>query len=288
MSSSKRTRKIWKWTLASRRNKSLLTVDVIKHLPRKRCVICSLKFKRRNAAHKICDSCKQPHKCICSLDCTQLVKGLKSLYAHGHSPNHGMAGKKQTAKQKRAVSKAMKGKEKSIIQKLKQSIAMKGKLVGKKNGFYGKHHPKWLLKQIGNKIKGRISTFKGHHHTKATKELASIRMIERLKNGFIPYTRAVYTRGKVKVWMRSTWEVAFANWLDKYKLTWDYEPDGFKTSRGRYLPDFFVHEWHSFVEIKGAKIKAAMQKLKAFKREYPQFKLKTYDGIKLRRIGVLK
>lgn len=38
--------------------------------------------------------------------------------------------------------------------------------------------------------------------------------------------------------MRSRLEAAFAAWLDKFDMTWRYEPQAFASEDGQYLPDF--------------------------------------------------
>ena len=57
--------------------------------------------------------------------------------------------------------------------------------------------------------------------------------------------------------LQGTWEVAFARWLDASSLTYD-------THRGRwnyvgrdgaqrsYYPDFYIHSWDTWVDVKGA------------------------------------
>lgn len=51
---------------------------------------------------------------------------------------------------------------------------------------------------------------------------------------------------------RSTWELEFAQWLDANELDWRYECDSLLLSTGEtYIPDFWVQEWHTYVEIKG-------------------------------------
>jgi len=52
--------------------------------------------------------------------------------------------------------------------------------------------------------------------------------------------------------MRSSWEVLYARHLDRQCLTWDYEPVVLVLGPAmRYKPDFWVHEWRTYVEIKG-------------------------------------
>jgi len=53
--------------------------------------------------------------------------------------------------------------------------------------------------------------------------------------------------GAVVCWMRSSWEVAFAHYLDAAGLRWTYEPETFKLADGRrYTPDFYVSSQKTF------------------------------------------
>lgn len=47
-------------------------------------------------------------------------------------------------------------------------------------------------------------------------------------------------------------ELGFARWLDEQELTWTYEHDVLLLSTGEhYIPDFWVEEWKTYIEIKG-------------------------------------
>ena len=53
---------------------------------------------------------------------------------------------------------------------------------------------------------------------------------------------------------RSRLEARWAIVFDTLGLDWEYEPEGFVTSLGPYLPDFFIHgnrHYGPYVEIKG-------------------------------------
>lgn len=66
--------------------------------------------------------------------------------------------------------------------------------------------------------------------------------------------------------MRSNWEVLFATWLDNKKFHWEYEPKRFylKNQNSHYLPDFYVKEWKSFVEVKGYMGERSKKKIDEF------------------------
>ena len=71
--------------------------------------------------------------------------------------------------------------------------------------------------------------------------------------------------------MRSGWEVTFAQWLDKHGLTWAYEPELFDLGEFSYLPDFWVEEWDSYIEIRPTwKLTDRIEKQVAFREAgYP-------------------
>ena len=72
------------------------------------------------------------------------------------------------------------------------------------------------------------------------------------------------------VWMRClNSEGVFARQLDEAGIQWLYEPCGFKTSLGRYHPDFFLPEFNIWVEVKGSWIaEKSRAKMEAFRREF--------------------
>lgn len=50
---------------------------------------------------------------------------------------------------------------------------------------------------------------------------------------------------------RSRLEARWAIFLDTLKIEWSYEPEGFETPHGRYLPDFWLPAHGRWLEIKG-------------------------------------
>jgi hypothetical protein len=86
--------------------------------------------------------------------------------------------------------------------------------------------------------------------------------------------------------MRSSWEVAYANWLDANKIGWEYEPT-FKLSDGRlFTPDFKL-ECGLIIEIKGYFREDAMVKWTMFCEEYPDIKKQILMKKDLKLMGVL-
>lgn len=70
-------------------------------------------------------------------------------------------------------------------------------------------------------------------------------------------------------YMRSLWEVAFADWLTGKNIDWEYEPQTFILPDGSaYTPDFLVNG--VFYEIKGFLTAEKKRKFELFKTAYPE------------------
>jgi len=75
-----------------------------------------------------------------------------------------------------------------------------------------------------------------------------------------------------RLWgFRSEWERRFAERLDRDGLSWRYQPDCLLLSTGRrYIPDFWVEEWASYVEVKGRRDpRAAAKAIQAITDGHP-------------------
>lgn len=86
--------------------------------------------------------------------------------------------------------------------------------------------------------------------------------------------------------MRSTWEVKYANFLDQKGIKWTYEPMAFKTSEGFYFPDFYLPGEACWVEIKGRLTDEAAKKMENFQKSYPNEKLTILRGNDLKDLGI--
>lgn len=74
--------------------------------------------------------------------------------------------------------------------------------------------------------------------------------------------------------MRSSYEIALVEqYLDKFEMTWDYEPKTFDLGATTYTPDFWVEELGAFIEAKGYMRKQAREKIELFERLNPDVKL---------------
>lgn len=72
-----------------------------------------------------------------------------------------------------------------------------------------------------------------------------------------------------KVLMDSTWEVAMAERLDHLKISWDRREDmklEYYSKKGRkrnYIPDFYLPEYDTYIEVKGYWTDSARYKMQS-------------------------
>lgn len=113
---------------------------------------------------------------------------------------------------------------------------------------------------------GLKATMTGRHLSKEARLKISQKAIEGYRLG----QRKVFCGTKIefldrqgRLWkMRSSWERRVAEELDRQKLTWIYEPCRLLLSTGRtYLPDFWVHEYNRYLEVKALWRENALEKV---------------------------
>jgi hypothetical protein len=79
--------------------------------------------------------------------------------------------------------------------------------------------------------------------------------------------------------MKSSWEVAFADWLDKNKKNWKYESLTFDLGNCTYTPDFCIfnnqNKLEEIIEVKGYENKYYVKKFKLFESMYPNMRMIT-------------
>ncbi len=175
---------------------------------------------------------------------------------------------------------------------------------GENNGCYGK--PAWnkgiLTSQetkdkISSKLIGRklsIETIekmklnrvgmKGRRHTKESNKKNSNSNKGRLglrgkDNGMFGRTpsplsncgKRYYYKSPLQgmVYFRSSYELAYAKYLDSKNILWLYEMETFDLGNTTYTPDFFLPRFEKFIEIKGYMRKMAQEKINKFLDQYP-------------------
>ncbi len=222
---------------------------------------------------KICETCdikfydSKKKRRFCSRKC--VAPYMSELYSDGRlcgdkNPNFGKIGKKRTKAQKRSLSLARMGNTNA-----KGTKRNSEQLETLSKSQIGRRHSK------KTKIKMSISAKEAakRPETKARRSAASQK---RWLDG--NYDNAKHGRGKGGyhngIWMRSSWELAFAKFLDELKIEWRYEPIRFKLKFGKtYRPDFYLIKKNLYIEIKGHWYEIALEKFKQFKKEYPRIKI---------------
>jgi hypothetical protein len=90
------------------------------------------------------------------------------------------------------------------------------------------------------------------------------------------------------IWMRSSYEVAYAKYLDKNKIKWLYESKTFDLGNYTYTPDFYLPKFNLYIEIKGFWRDDAKKKFKLFKIIYPREKITILQEKELKKLNILK
>ena len=117
------------------------------------------------------------------------------------------------------------------------------------------------IPKVTDETKQKISNvWKGRNHTKETKEKISKTMQQVVKDKPDSYN-GVNINGKVKkykyknVSLDGTWELMFAQYLDKNNIKWERPNKGieyiWENTTHIYYPDFFLIDYNMFIEIKG-------------------------------------
>ena len=87
--------------------------------------------------------------------------------------------------------------------------------------------------------------------------------------------------------MRSSWEVAYAKWLDKNGYKWQYESKTFDLGNSSYTPDFYLPKKDMYIEIKGYYRESFIKKFKKFKKMYPEINIQIENKKLLKEAGII-
>jgi hypothetical protein len=75
---------------------------------------------------------------------------------------------------------------------------------------------------------------------------------------------------KLKMTFRSNWEIELAELLHELGIEFEYEPERFyfRAEKESYLPDFYLPEYNTWIEVKGYMDKKSLRRVKLFKKYY--------------------
>jgi IS30 family transposase len=93
-------------------------------------------------------------------------------------------------------------------------------------------------------------------------------------------------------WMRSSWEIKTALFLDQQERNWDYEKESFEIGlRRRYTPDFWVYDTEDRLEklldVKGWLYPENEARIQRFRKSYPSLPFELWGQEELTTLGIL-
>lgn len=149
------------------------------------------------------------------------------------------------------------------------------------------------VKMIGEKVSKTTKGRPGVKLSNQTKKKISEYMLEKYKNGY-SYTGCFVKKydyespiaGRVS--LDGTWELRVAIFFDGSELNWRRNTNRFKyinpktNNESTYIPDFYVHDWETYIEVKGY----ISEVDKAKWEQFPE-KLEIWDESKLKEYGIL-
>lgn len=99
-------------------------------------------------------------------------------------------------------------------------------------------------------------------------------------------------QGKQKIYknikLRNSWEVKYAQYLDKNNIEWEYEYKTFDLGESTYTPDFYLPERDAYIEIKGFWRTKDKKKFKLFKTIYTSIQIIVLQEKELKLLKILK
>ncbi len=215
--------------------------------------------------------------CGCGTIKGKLIKYNIPRRKKGHGEGHRLTqkvknkirqklkGRCLSEKVKQNMSKALKGHKVSEITKEKISkILSDGRLKGRKAWNKG------MTKYTDERVRNYAKNIKGKGNPMFGK----------------PCPHARHSKYN-NIWMRSSYEIAYAKYLDKKRIKWLYEPKRFDLGSNTYLPDFYLPNENKYIEIKGWWRPEGKIKFKLFKKLYPNIKIEIFDKNKLTRLRIL-
>ncbi len=183
-----------------------------------------------------------------------------------------------------------------------------GSCAGKKHGESIKGELNHFYGKFGNKVPGYKNgkprctdcnkRVKGYNAKRCAECNGKIKSIKMSGKGNPMYGKSTHGKGEYYNgnFMRSSWEIAYAKYLDKLGIKWEYEQKSFpikyiykgKKKEGTYRPDFYLTCSDVWIEVKGWWRDDAKIKFNAFKRIYPNYIIKVLRKNDLEKLGVLK
>lgn len=152
-----------------------------------------------------------------------------------------------------------------------------------------RHYVNTVCDFCGNNIKRAIEKFNPNsRHFCNMKCLGKFR---RGKNnsgyGKILNNNTYYKGGYYRnIWLRSSYEIIFAYWLDLSGIKWKYEFKTFDLGNRTYTPDFYLPKFDCYIEIKGYFSNGAKKKFRLFKKKHSKANIFIFKYKNLKELGL--
>lgn len=151
-------------------------------------------------------------------------------------------------------------------------------------GIRGNKHPSWkggLPKCVDC---GKTLSI---YYVKRCKSCENKRRFKDPKNNPMYGKCPSWKRIKYKdLYVKSTWEAAYAQYLDDNNIEWKYEYKCFDMDNTTYTPDFYISGEDRYVEVKGWWRNGGKEKYEKFCKMYPQIKVEVLRMAELKKIGI--
>jgi len=185
----------------------------------------------------------------------------------------GMKGKTQTPEAKDKMSKTRTGKYKGENNPLYGRPLSEERAEQSRRANLGKKASPEVCKKISERTSGKNHPMWGKHHTSET--------IEKIKNNRPDVSgknNPMYGKPAPKgtgigkgihyaspyqgmIWLRSSYELAYAKYLDSINKDWLYESCRFDLDNTSYAPDFYLIHDDRYIEVKGYMSPEAQEKI---------------------------
>ena len=156
----------------------------------------------------------------------------------------------------------------------------KGLTLGNKNGMYGKPSI-WKGKKRPN-VSGTKHCFYGKK-----RPLHSKRMTGKRNPMYGKPSPGIKHKQYKKIKMRSSYEIAYAKYLDNLNIIWEYEAKTFDLGNTTYTPDFYIPYKDLYIEVKGYWRGNAKTKFNLFIKKYPHINIVLLEQNDLKLMGVI-
>lgn len=231
-------------------------------------------------------------KCYCSFEC----KELASLYASNYYQKN-----KELIRQKHTNNTCVDCGDSCDNRAIRcHSCAS----IGIRNNNYGNHnlegrltqekHPNWTGGKPHCQDCGKLlKTYTSHRCPSCSAiYVALLIKTKGLLKGKRNPSFGKQTHGKGQwykdYFMRSSWEVKFAKFLDANNITWLYESKTFDLGNCTYTPDFYLPETDEYIEIKGFWRDDAKFKYELTKIFYSEINLKLLCKADMQELKLIK